>query len=487
MVNSIRVRLLLWYALVLTGVVAGFALLLYYEVESARIKELDGDLESVAAGLESSCRSLPADLLRAPGTDGPRSREKGRPSLPPIGSEAPNREFHLARITWPGPPNADAHGKYFAIYRADGKVVKSVGVPSERAAPAVSYPTQSFRGANREIVLKGPENVTILVGRPAEAVAAEMRRFAWQLVVTGGAVLGVGLLGGWIISRRIFRPVAAISATAARITETNLSERIDTANLDRELVGLGAVLNETFDRLRAAFDRQARFTADASHELRTPLAVIRSQAELVLSRARSPEEYRAAIQTTLHAALRMSSLVERLLVLARTESNLSGLKLEIVEWDGAIRAAAVQLASFAEKKNVRLQFDLAPVRLLGDSGALAQLAVNLIGNAIKYNRPGGRVRVSLTAAPDEILLSVADTGIGIPQADQGKIFERFYRADKARSRRSGGSGLGLAICKAIVEAHGGAIQFDSAPGDGTTFRVAIPNPHLAGVSVASVE
>ena len=486
MVNSIRVRLLLWNALVMTGVVVGFAVLLYHEVEAGRIKDLDAELEAGAAGLESACRLCPPDMLRP---ESHERRPRGKGEYPPALDSA-GREFHLARVSLPGPPDAGAKGKYFAIYRADGKLIKGAGLPDDQpAVPPASTDCHTFRGKNREVVAKGPENTTIVVGRPADGLASEMRRFAWQLIVTGAGVLAIGLLGGWIISKQILRPVATISATATRITATNLSERIDTAQLDRELVGLGVVLNDTFDRLQAAFDRQARFTADASHELRTPLAVIRSQAELVLSRERSPEEYQLAVHTSLRAALRMTALVERLLMLARTETGLAGMKMEEVDWQRTIRSVAEELAPAAEKKGVRIKLDLLPVRVLGDAGALAQLAANLLGNAIKYNRPGGQIWVSLSNGADGALFAISDSGIGIPLEDHPRIFERFYRADKARSRRKGGgSGLGLAICKAIVEAHGGEIHFDSAPGEGTTFRVTLPKERpLSQTALAPVQ
>jgi two-component system, OmpR family, sensor kinase len=505
MIRSIRVRLLLWYAVVLTGVVGGFAGLLYYEVRAARLAEVDAQLEAAAASLESALRLFPPFELTGEGPPPPPPRELGPPPKkfgpppkkkpppgwppdrpefgpgfepefrPDPGPKGPGREHLLAGLDLPGPLGGRPGGMYFAVWRADGTLVKAVGTGEDAAPPptGAGQPTRQFRGANRERVVRGPNGTTILVGRPAGEVARDLTGFAWQLAGTGVAVLVVGLAGGWLVSRRIFRPVAAIAATASRISGDNLSERINTLAVDRELAGLARVLNATFRRLEAAFERQARFTADASHELRTPLAVIRSQAELTLGRSRTDDEYREALQTCLRAAERMTDLVEGLLTLARADAGRSGLR-EPVELHRAAADAVELCRPLAAEKGVRLTADLAPITVPGDAGGLARVVGNLVANAIRYNRPDGEVHVELARDGREAVLTVRDTGEGIPAEHHPHLFERFYRADKARSRATGGSGLGLAIARAVVEAHGGTIGFESAVGKGSTFWVRLP-------------
>jgi heavy metal sensor kinase len=486
MVRSIRVRLLLWYAVVLTGVVGGFAGVLYYEVRAARLAEVDAQLETGAAALESALRLFPPHELDGTGPPpppkfGPPPKKKGPPGWPPdrsdLGAGPPGREHLLATLDLPGGPGQKPEGAYFAVWRSDGSPIKVVGIAEATvtAPPATGVrPAFQFRGANRELVTRGPDGTTIVVGRPASHVASELRAFAWQLGGTGIAVLAVGLAGGWLISRRIFRPIAAIALTASRISADNLSARIDTDKVDRELLDLARVLNATFKRLEAAFDRQTRFTADASHELRTPLAVIRSQAELTLSRTRSPEEYQEALQTCLRASARMAELVEGLLTLARLDAGKGAAIREPVELDRTIAEAAELCRPLAETKTVRLTTELIPVTVTGDVSALARVVGNLIANAIQYNRPHGEVKVTLGEDGKEAVLVVRDTGEGIPEEHHPHLFERFYRADKARSRATGGSGLGLAIAKAVVEAHGGSIGFKSSVGKGSEFRVRLP-------------
>ena len=320
----------------------------------------------------------------------------------------------------------------------------------------------------------GPLGTQILVGRSVRGEHAALGAFAWQLAGAGALVLVIGMVGGWLVSARILRPVAAISATASAISATNLDQRIDPRTVDRELEELATVLNAMFDRLEGAFERQARFTADASHELRTPLAVIRSHAELALARPRTAEEYREAIQTCLRASTRMTALVEGLLMLARADAGKLDLVRQSVDLRHVVEESVALLRPLAEGKRVSLHTRLEQARVTGDPIRLAQVVTNLVSNAVQYNRAGGEVRVQLEVTAGEAVLTVADTGCGIPAEDRPHLFERFYRVDRARSRASGGTGLGLAICMSVVEAHGGTIGFTTEPGRGSTFWVRLP-------------
>jgi heavy metal sensor kinase len=309
---------------------------------------------------------------------------------------------------------------------------------------------------------------------------AELTSFAWQLSGAGLVVLLVGLAGGWLISSRVVRPIKIMSATAANISAANLSERIDNQHIDTELAGLAKVLNAMFDRLESAFQRQTRFTADASHELRTPLAIIRTHAELALSRSRSPEEYRQTLETCLRAVGRMSQLVEGLLTLARADAGEHGLKTEPLELSEVVAESVALVRPLALERRIRLTAEVAQAEVVGDATALGQVVTNLVHNAIQYNRPDGEVTVRLRLTDREAILSVRDTGHGIPEEDQAHIFERFYRVDKARSRTVGGNGLGLAICKSIVEGHSGRIGFETQINAGSTFWVRLPRRLAVG-------
>jgi heavy metal sensor kinase len=301
------------------------------------------------------------------------------------------------------------------------------------------------------------------------------QRLAWVLLAAGGAVLALGLGGGWWLTARAIRPVEDISAAAMRISAGNLSERISTADPQNEFGRLAAVLNSTFARLESAFLQQKQFTADASHELRTPLAVLISEAQTTLARERTGAEYRETIEANLAAAQQMRQLTESLLTLARLEAGHEKVRREPFNLGELTQACVARIRPLVVARQITICSELAAAGGNGDEAQIRQVITNLLANAIHYNRDGGEVHVSTRVEGANAVLTVRDTGPGISAADLPHIFDRFYRADKARSRAEGHSGLGLAISKVIVDAHGGTIHADSQPGVGTTFTVRLPS------------
>jgi two-component system OmpR family sensor kinase len=269
-------------------------------------------------------------------------------------------------------------------------------------------------------------------------------------------------------------PIEALAATAEGITERDLSARLDATRVPAELTGLADAFNATLRRLEAAFVRQARFTADASHELRTPVSIIRTQAEVALARERTTEQYRAALAACLKAAERMTGVVEGLLMLARADAGEGAPVRATVALAPLVREATDLLRPEAASGRVTIDCALAPATVQGDGALLGEVVSNLVSNAVRYNRAGGRVDVTLVAHNGEVELRVADTGIGIPAGALPHLFDRFFRVDPARSREQGGSGLGLAITRWIVEAHGGTIAVESREREGSTFTVRLP-------------
>jgi heavy metal sensor kinase len=420
---------------------------------------------------------------------GPPPWEKEKKGPKP-GPPPPTREKRLADLGLPrelsGPTDLpEADRPFFGIWRADGSVLKASSLPADLKPPTDvdSLPQRasvSKNGVYREAWLLGPRDSRIVVGRSVARELHTLHAFALQLAGVGLAVLAVGLAGGFWLASRLFRPIAAMSAAAASISATNLSTRIDAAEVDVELAGLAHVLNAMLARIDGAFQRQQQFTADASHELRTPLAILRTNAELALSQSRSGAEYRQTIEACLHAAERMSALVQGLLTLARADAGDPGMPLQPVLFENLITDCLASFKLLAEEKRITLTAQLVPAEVLGDADSLTQLVNNLLNNAIQHNHAVGKVHVSLTVAAGLAILTVANTGPGIPEADRPRIFERFFRVDKARTRASGGAGLGLAICKAIVAAHQGAIELVKSDSGETVFCVTLP---LAGCPV----
>lgn len=315
---------------------------------------------------------------------------------------------------------------------------------------------------------------TVVVGRSVASNLAALRRYAWTLAGVGAVVLAAGLVGGgWLIARSL-RPLRDISAAAEQIAGGELSRRINTTDTDNELDRLAGVLNSTFARLEAAFAQQARFTADAAHELRTPVTVMLTHTQSAMDTACPSEEHREAFAACLRAAQRMRRLTESLLQLARLDAGREPFHREHFDLAEAAADCIGLVRPMAESRRITIHRATEPVRLDGDPDRIGQIITNLLANAIHHNREGGEIRVATRAGNGTAILTVADTGPGIPPDHLPHIFERFYRADKARTAGSERAGLGLAISKAIVEAHGGRIAATSSPGEGATFTVELP-------------
>jgi heavy metal sensor kinase len=262
-----------------------------------------------------------------------------------------------------------------------------------------------------------------------------------------------------------------------RITAERLSSRLDVSNPRDELGRLATTINELLTRLETSFKEQQRFIADASHELRTPLAVLRGETEVALSKTRTIEEYEASLALIKDEAERLSHIVEDLFLLARQPIDApASLVKQPMSLNEVVRDCARAAQVLAMNKGVRLKTaqDSPSIVLNGDDELLKRMMLNLLDNAVKYTPEGGEISIALARQNGNAQIEVRDTGIGIPEADHGRIFDRFYRVDKARSRALGGAGLGLSIVRWIVEVHGGKIEVNSAPGRGSKFVVELP-------------
>jgi two-component system, OmpR family, sensor kinase len=368
---------------------------------------------------------------------------------------------------------------YYIVWSPDGDLVaKSPGAHAAPMPPHQNGPAGRLfrsRGIYRELALLTLDSSTVLVGTSMVPMNASLRKIGRQYALSGAAIVALMLAGGWLVmAGNVLRPIRQISATAKRIAGGDRGRRIDLDESETELGQLGAVLNETFDKLDKAFSQQVRFTADASHELRTPVSVILTQTQVALSRERSAEEYRQTLVTCERTAERMRALVNSLLQLARMDSGELHLTLEDCDL-AKIAANALELvAPLAAQKGavLRSSIESAPVR--GESVKLGQVIVNLLQNAVQHNAPGTEISVTVQRGQDKAFVRVSDNGAGVPSDALPHLFDRFYRAEKSRSAGTGGTGLGLAISKAIIEAHGGTISVESKPGEGTVFMFVLP-------------
>ena len=524
--RSLRWRLQAWHALILFLVVTGFGTTLYFESRRAKLDEIDAELLAGARVLEGVLRAAPPGLglgrgiprnnfrpsPRRPRGDRPALKKEfgprpfDRPPPPPFGPPVefqdppepfdevppPRRKLDEFRDALNLPDSfmerydRGDQTPYFVIRNADNAVIRATveadDVPPDTLVGEYGETHARSRGFNRELSLLGPNRSTITVGRPIGRELGGLRRMGLRIGLTGAIVFASGLVGGWWLSSRAVRPIQAMSETVGSISATNLSQRVDLENVDSELAELAGLLNGMLQRLESAFERQVQFTADASHELRTPLSVILTKVDLTLMRERSASDYRDALETTGRAARRMKSLTDGLLALARCDSGKMPSPNQSVKFHQLIDETTAMLRSLAQSRGVTLGLDLEAVTIQGaDPDRLGQVVTNLVTNAIIYNREEGEVSITLTSENGNAILTIADTGVGIPEADLTRVFERFYRVDKARNRDTGGSGLGLAIVKSIVETHNGTIEVSSELGEGTKFVVSLPmNNHFLG-------
>ena len=358
------------------------------------------------------------------------------------------------------------------------QVVALSGAKKGLAFPMKGRSGQSFRVIEAAARYGNSPNriVTIQVAVDVSQKEQMLARFRLWFWVTSAGMLVLFPLIGYKIARQGIRPVEEIAATARRITSSHLGERIAAEGYPYELASLALTFNNMLDGLEDSFERISRFSADIAHDLRTPVNNIRGEAEVALARARTIDEYRDALESSLEEAVRLSDLIGNLLFLARTESPLNHLRLEQVNvselvegvreyYDASAVEAGIILTSATGSEPVIAELDR----------TLIQRAVgNLVSNAVAHTLDGGTIAITTHSEAANVLIEVSDTGAGIPPEALPRVFDRFFRVDSSRSKASGGTGLGLAIVQGIMSLHGGNAEIASEPGVGTRVTLRIP-------------
>ncbi len=462
--RSLRFQLVAWYAALLTGC--------FVLIGAASYAVLQSSL--VGALRETQLR---------------RARQIGQLLLDQTGSSGEARVGEEIQARYA----PDINGRFVRITRGDGSLLYVSPAPNDQTfvpgeVPPPLWPSRAETASQvplsggrqmlltiRELQTPGGARYLIETGAPMDDVQAHLRQWLGFLLVVLPIMAALALGGGSFLVKRALLPVDKIAASAQRISSQNLSERLPVARTGDELERLSIALNHMVQRLDEAFQYSRRFMADASHELRTPLTVLRGELESVIQEPALAPEWRERLGSALEEVERLAGIVEGLFAISRLDAGEAA--AEWVKLDLARLAAATadQMSLLAEDKNIQVTCAAAePVWVEGDQARLKQVVVNLLDNAIKYTLQGGAVALSVSALDSKAVLEVADNGIGIPAEALPRVFDRFFRVDKARSRELGGAGLGLSIVKSICTAHHGRIEATSPPGQGSRFRVELP-------------
>jgi heavy metal sensor kinase len=508
MFSSVRVRLTLWYTGVLALVLVVFALGGYFFLSFTLSRRTDDALAEMANAFAATLANEETDSHQGEanagnvagaanahrGEDGPTSPDE---AVKEAVSQNQFRDYQLV------------------VYADARREVTRSAVPQNRNQPGRTHPTMNLIGESEvagvlDAVARTPDSAlyfatltegdnhyrivgrrvqtrgtpyTLLVLRSLHDQEDLLERTSYALFIAVPLAILLASVGGYFLARKSLAPVVRMSASAARIGSANLHERLPVANERDELGALAQVINALLARLDASFEQQRRFMADASHELRTPIAIMRSEAEVALSEQEiSNQELRESIAIFRDETKRLTGIVEDLFMLARADAGQYKLTPKEFYLDELAGEVARAVRTLVAERGLTLQLDATeemPFR--GDENLLRRLLLNLVDNAIKYTPKGGAVAVVCKQEAKRYIITVSDTGPGVPDEAQPRIFDRFYRADSARARAeddgaglTSGAGLGLSIARWIAEAHDGTLELLNSSNSGSVFQLILP-------------
>jgi heavy metal sensor kinase len=461
-IRSVRFTLTLWYSLLLLVAFGLFGGSVYLYLDHLMEAKLDQDLID-----ETDWIGQIVELERM--------RLNGRTSLEALSGDIQDRiTDHLAT----NPFNyivilTTTQG--VILYESDNRVDKalnSVAVQSnELAIEPLDVPVQG----KLRVATRRADPFVIRVAYPESTIRTVLQHLISIFALLVPVVLFVSFSGGWMMAGVVLRPIRNITEMADRISAQNLSERIPERRTEDELGRLIATMNGMIARLQASFNQIKQFSMNVAHELKTPLTILKGESELALAKLSPSEDTRELVSSYLEETIRMSRIVDDLLTLAKADAGQLPIEREPVDVEILIRELYEDATLLSANKQLDIQLAKADhAVVVGDASRLRQLFRILITNAIQFTDPKGTIRIGCEASGPHVIVTVEDTGVGIPAGSLQKIFEPFYRVDQARTRAKGGSGLGLSLAKWIVESHIGTISAQSELGKGSTFTIRLP-------------
>jgi two-component system, OmpR family, sensor kinase len=478
MLDSVRVRLTVWYSAVLAVVLVLVSATTYLIVRKTSMQRTDADLQTLS---DSFLVTFQDELSDTPGTRASAVLSSARQAMVEHRSNSdafvllgPGGEIAATSSEAVSSGESSYGSLTRALASSDFRSFAKTSQSKEVNLETIRGEHSRFRAYSRQINANGQDYLLLILhSLHAQNEVLETIRltFTWMI------------LAGYFLARKSLAPVVAMGEQARQIGATNLHDRLPVLNAKDELGQLATTFNDLLDRLDQSFERQRRFVADASHELRTPLAILRGESEVALSQqGRTAEDYLESLGILHEETSRLIKIVEDLFTLTRADSGQYLLSPEDVYLEELVAECAHSVRTLAREKNIELRVDVSSECLVrGDQALLRRMILNLLDNAIKYTAEGGRVDIACRATTGAFEIHVTDTGPGIPPELHSRIFERFFRADPARSRsgREGGAGLGLSIALWIAEAHHGRLELVRSDATGSHFAA-----YLAGRGTA---
>jgi heavy metal sensor kinase len=470
--KSVRARLTLWYTAVLILPLVGFAVVSYLFIAQALGGRTDAFL--------SDAITVFANELRVERRLIPEVQEAIRTTV----DEVRFRDLDIVVLNEDGAVVASSEMSQVYVHlggpHIGAEIVEALSANDQVGTNAhtIDVLDARYRVLVQPIEM-GEQRFTLAGVYPLVEVEETLRSIRHLFFVAIPLLVVFAGTGGWLMARKSLAPISAMVSRAAEISASTLHERLPVVAED-ELGRLASVLNDLLDRLEQSFLQQRRFMADTSHELRSPTAILRSEADVTLSREhRTEAEYRESLEVIQNAARRLTRVVDDLFLLARSDSGHLVMHSVPTYLDEVLRDTIRAVHHLAEKKGVAIeQSELVEAPFHGDPDLLGRLFLNLLDNAIKHSPPASTVRIAMAATDDFVEVRIVDNGPGIPSEAQSRVFERFFRVDSARSRTNSaltsGAGLGLAIARRIAEMHGGRLELASSLPGRSEFLVALP-------------
>jgi heavy metal sensor kinase len=467
--RALHVRLILWHLLLVGSITAVFGVFTYVSMGRYLVSSLDETLTRRARQIASDASSRLANADDA------------------------TLISQIEAIYAP-----QANDRFIRLTRGDGSLLYVSGTPKD-----LSFDPQIVAGVNggvppqrsevnladrrlyiAAVVTPRPnsrQNLIVEVGQSDNQIRNELNGLATTLLLGLPIPLLLAGWGAYLLVERSLSPVTRIMDAAEDISLHNLSRRLPIVATGDKLEHLTRALNGMIARLDESFQQASRFTADASHELRTPLTIMRGELESILQQRHLPDDLREGVAAVLEETVRLAQITENLLAIARLEAGEAKIEQCVFDLGAMASATAGQMHLLAEEKSIALHVDAGEnVLVNGDPARIKQVIVNLLDNAFKYTPANGQVDLSVRAEDGHAVLEVSDSGIGIEDQHLPHIFERFYRADKMRSRAQGGTGLGLAIVRSICLAHHGEVRVQSSLSKGSRFSVRLRREQTDG-------